>query len=217
MHRSIDKTKFSKQSKLSHFNNSIPQKPQVEKKIPVYKNNLIDEVEVAFGHFFKVNKIKIESLVPFPKQNQTKQSNDYIDKNRNPNISSFSESVARHKRSFKKEIPSKLLDLSNLIPLSKLLNSQNINSRIILEYETLLITCTQIGILSNNIDLLNHILSFFDCFQFFEEDFRVAWAFYALYMREFEEARNSFQNALKKNPDHWLALLGFGVIYLAGK
>jgi hypothetical protein len=179
-------------------------------------HSLIDYLETAFKNFFKLYKITKEKLVPLQNSEISKESLDYFDKNKNPNTSSFKESILKHKISFKKPPFIKELEYSNFLPFSTLLNSKNIPESITSEYERLLVLCTQTCILFKNYDILSYILNFYDCFLFREADFRVAWAFYALLMREFESARLSFESALKREPDHWLALLGFGIIYLAG-
>lgn len=173
-------------------------------------------MEAGFEKFFKIHKISREKLVPKLQSKISKESLEFIHKNKSPNVSSFQESVIKHKLSFKKSLNCPQTDSSSLVPLSELINAQNIGVSVVMEYERLLVLCLQMSIVSRNHDLLNHLLSFFDCFQFREADFRVAWGFYAVFLREFGDARSSFEFALKRDPQHWLALLGFGVIYLSG-
>ena len=124
--------------------------------------------------------------------------------------------VKRHKSSFKKYDLEEEITSSKFFKLSVLVQSEIIPEEFLMDYERMLGLAAQVCVLHRDADTLDFLLTFYDCFLFFESQFRAAWAFYAIYLREFQEAISSLDLAIKSQPSHYMSLVSFTYIFLSG-
>lgn len=209
------------------FGGSVKEEPKMENSIYKQENISVfaehtsanqDSIKKflnsGFQEFFIKHKINKNSFNGNKFDNQMNYSKmDTHDKKEMQSILKFRASVIKHKEDMKKSnrhINSELIEFSKFIMLS------NISQSVILEYEKLLILTAKLAISNSQFDILDHLLSFYDCYQFFESDFRMVWGYYSLFIREFQDSLNSFSLALKKNESSHLAHLGISHIFLSG-